>query len=64
MTKLPEGWKIHWQRKDISKPFFPITVVEGNDEPYNHETFGPVFTLLKAENEELNRTLKRETEEL
>lgn len=36
----------------MKKPFYPITVIEGTDEVYDHELFGPVFSLFKAKNEE------------
>lgn len=53
LKEIPSSWKIIWQRKDAQKPFFPITVIEGTDsEVYDDETFGPVFTIFKAENEE------------
>lgn len=34
----------------MKKPFFPITVIEGSDEPWDEECFGPVFKLFRAEN--------------
>lgn len=51
LKHLPSSWSIHWQRSGIQKPFFPLTVLEGTDEEYNHETFGPVYSLFKADND-------------
>jgi len=50
MKDLPEGWKIVYQREDMKKPFFPITVIEGNENIYDQETFGPIFSLFEAKN--------------
>jgi len=36
----------------MEKPFFPITVIEGSDEPWDEELFGPCFQLFRAEDEE------------
>ena len=36
LKNLPNSWKISWERANISKPFFPITVIEGTDEEYDH----------------------------
>lgn len=52
LKHLPNSYKIAWQRQDVQRPFFPFTVVEGTDETYDHEIFGPVFTLFCAEDEE------------
>lgn len=35
----------------MKKPFFPITVIEGSDETWDEELFGPVFQLFRANNE-------------
>lgn len=51
LKHLPSSYKIIWQRQEVQRPFFPFTVVEGTDETYDHETFGPVFTLFCAEDE-------------
>jgi succinate-semialdehyde dehydrogenase/glutarate-semialdehyde dehydrogenase len=34
------------------KPFFPITVIEGSDEPWDEELFGPIFQLFRIEDDE------------
>lgn len=49
LKHLPKSYQITWQRTDVKKPFFPFTVIEGTDEVYDHETFGPVFTLFCAQ---------------
>ncbi len=28
---MPQSYKVVWQREDVQKPFFPITVIEGSD---------------------------------
>ncbi len=35
----------------MKRPFFPITVIEGSDEVWDEELFGPVYQLFRAENE-------------
>ena len=37
-----------YQRMDMKKPFFPITVIEGSDEVWDEELFGPVYQLFRA----------------
>jgi acyl-CoA reductase-like NAD-dependent aldehyde dehydrogenase len=36
----------------MKKPFFPITVIEGSNEVWDEELFGPVYKLYRADNEE------------
>ena len=31
ISGIPKSWNIIYQRKDMKKPFFPITVIEGTD---------------------------------
>lgn len=31
LKSLPSSWKIYWQQENISKPLFPITLVEASD---------------------------------
>ena len=31
LENIPESYKIVYQRLDLKKPFFPITVIEGTD---------------------------------
>lgn len=52
LTQMPKSYKIIYQRKGMTKPFFPLTVIEASDEVWDVECFGPVFKLFKAENEE------------
>jgi succinate-semialdehyde dehydrogenase/glutarate-semialdehyde dehydrogenase len=52
LKSLPKSYKITWQRTDMTKPFFPITVIEGCDETWDEELFGPVFQLFRVENDE------------
>ena len=52
IKSIPSSWKIVWKRENVERPFFPMTVIEGTDEEYNHEMFGPIFSLFKAENED------------
>ena len=52
IKNMPSSWKVIWERQNVQRPFFPITVIEGTDEEYDHEMFGPVFSLFKAENED------------
>jgi len=51
LKDIPKSWKVVY-KSDCKKPFFPITVYEGDpDNPYNEELFGPVFKLFKARDE-------------
>jgi succinate-semialdehyde dehydrogenase / glutarate-semialdehyde dehydrogenase len=52
LKDLPKSYKITWQRTEMTKPFFPITVIEGSDEPWDEELFGPIFQLFRIENDE------------
>ena len=52
LKNLPESYKIILQRTEMQKPFFPITVIEGSDETWDQELFGPVFQLFRADNEQ------------
>ena len=36
----------------MKKPLFPITVIEGTDETWDEELFGPCYQLFRAESEE------------
>ena len=36
----------------MKKPFYPITLIEGSEEIFDEELFGPVYTFFKAENKE------------
>ena len=47
LKSLPSSYKITWQRTEMAKPFFPITVIEGSDETWDEELFGPVFQLFR-----------------
>lgn len=40
-----------WKREDVQSPFYPITVIEGTDEVYDEEMFGPIYTLYRAKDE-------------
>jgi acyl-CoA reductase-like NAD-dependent aldehyde dehydrogenase len=51
LEELPKSYSIYFQRAEMKRPFFPITVIEGSDEVWNEELFGPVFQLFKAEDE-------------
>jgi hypothetical protein len=48
IKSLPKSYKVIWQREGIEKPFFPITVIEGTEEVFDEEMFGPVWTLYRA----------------
>lgn len=52
LASLPKSWKLSWQREDIKRPFFPLTVYDASDEVFDEELFGPIFPLFKAKNEE------------
>ena len=52
LKEMPKGYKIVYQREEMKKPFFPITVIEGTDQTWDQELFGPVFQLFKADSEE------------
>ena len=45
---MPKDFKIIYQREEMKKPFFPITVIEGSDEIWDEELFGPVYQLFRA----------------
>lgn len=51
LAQLPKSYKIVFQRTEMQKPFFPITVIEGSDETWDEELFGPVYQLFRAEDE-------------
>lgn len=51
LKSLPKSYKITWQRTEMKAPFFPITVIEGSDEPWDEELFGPVFQLFRIEDD-------------
>lgn len=51
IKNLPKSYKVFWQREGIEKPFFPITVIEGTEEVFDEEMFGPVWTLYRAKDE-------------
>ena len=51
LKHLPKSYKIVFQRTEMKKPFFPITVIEGSDETWDEELFGPVFQLFRADSE-------------
>ena len=51
LQNLPKSYKIIFQRTEMKRPFFPITVIEGSDEVWDEELFGPVYQLFRAENE-------------
>lgn len=51
LKNLPKSYKITWQRTDMARPFFPITVIEGSDETWDEELFGPVFQLFRIDND-------------
>lgn len=52
LNNLPSSYRIIYQRPDMVKPFFPITVIEGSDQLWDEELFGPCFQLFRAEDEE------------
>lgn len=52
LKNMPKSYKIIYQREDMKRPFFPITVIEAAKEGWDEELFGPCFTLYKAESEE------------
>lgn len=35
LKNLPQSYKITWQRTEMKKPFFPITVIEGSNETWD-----------------------------
>lgn len=35
LKNLPKSYKIIFQRTEMQKPFFPITVIEGSDETWD-----------------------------
>lgn len=51
LSHLPKSYKTIYQRLEMQKPFFPITVIEGSEEVWDEECFGPVFKLFKADTE-------------
>jgi acyl-CoA reductase-like NAD-dependent aldehyde dehydrogenase len=48
LKEMPKSYKIVYQRMDMKKPHFPITVIEGTDETWDMELFGPCFQLFRA----------------
>ena len=50
LKALPKSSKIIFQREDMKKPLFPITVIERTNEVWDEELFGPVFQLFRADN--------------
>ena len=50
LANLPKSYKIIYQRDEMKRPFFPITVIEGSNEVWDEELFGPVFQLFRADN--------------
>jgi acyl-CoA reductase-like NAD-dependent aldehyde dehydrogenase len=48
---LPKSFKIVYQRPNIEKPFFPITIIEAESEILDEEIMGPVFILYKAKDD-------------
>lgn len=51
LKEMPKGYKIAYQREEMKTPFFPITVIEGTNDIWDQECFGPVFQLFKADDE-------------
>ena len=35
LENMPKSYKMVYQRMDMKKPFFPITVIEGSDEVWD-----------------------------
>ena len=52
LQNLPDGFNITYQRKEMKKPFFPITVIEAPNQEWDEELFGPVFQLFKVKSED------------
>jgi acyl-CoA reductase-like NAD-dependent aldehyde dehydrogenase len=48
LLELPSSFKVIFKRDEMKKPFFPITVIEGSDEIYDQELFGPIYQIFKA----------------
>ena len=58
LERMPASYSKVYQREDMKKPFFPITVIEGSDtEVWDEEIFGPVYQLFKAKDDQHAITL-------